>query len=173
MPAATGDAPPVLHGFLGDALTGAHLAWGPSDPDATNASIAQGLLHRFFQKRFSETLGAIFGLEASADDVLRDIESALPEQGDSLQRLMVWDLENRQRRLVSSQLLDPGTRYRAAAPSYTPAILEFWLQQPREALEGRRALHWMLDRVAPRARVHSPSASSDRGNGHEIGTPWP
>ena len=37
----------------------------------------------------------------------------------------------------------------AVAPSYRRDIVDFWLGQPKAALEGRRALHWMLDRAAP------------------------
>ncbi len=129
----------ITHGFLGDALAGAHINWLTDEELRARETVVTGLV-RHFTGGYVRDFGSRLGLPVSFEDLRRDCADALPEQGEPYQAFVIWDMENRQRRFVGPQLLYLGTRFRALAPNYDHRLMDLWLAMPKMALEHRTLL---------------------------------
>ncbi|MCK4859445.1 MAG: hypothetical protein KAS87_02685 [Candidatus Omnitrophica bacterium] len=153
---------PLMIGFLGDALGGAHLDWVEEKDYRSLNNLANGIVlawsmpEGFQDAPFS---GMTFSKEACQEEVLSELcESAYPYQA-----LMIWDFENRQRRFIGSHIQILGEKYHMIAPYYDIELIESWLSLPCIALIKRNLFFRMMERYFPEmAKI--PHAS----NGHLI-----
>ncbi len=144
-----GDGKPLLHGFIGDVLAGAHLTWLSDESLRDNASIGDGLLHHFLRNAATPPEAyKHLGLEPST--VRHEMHAALATDGPAYRRLIQWDLENRQRRFIASHFGLLSERFSVVAPYYAPGVIDAWLSVPRIALDGRQMLRTLMAREYPR-----------------------
>jgi hypothetical protein len=138
----------LLHGFIGDAASGAHLTWAPAEKCSTLDDAADSAV-RQLTAGLSQDFPKLLGLDVSFEDVAAQIRADFSEEGLPYQAVMLWDFENRQRRHIGPQLLYTGQKYRTCAPSYSVPVLQAWLQLPRCLLDGRSLLRQLFESRYP------------------------
>jgi hypothetical protein len=142
---ATGSAS-LLHGYLVDALSGSALSWLQPDAFANQNAMAEGIARRFVEgDELGEWFARRYGLTMA--DGIEWVRTRLRDDGEPYQVLTMWNLENRQRRLIASHMALLGPRYHMVTPFYSGDMLRAWLEVPRLGLEGRALLRQMLARL--------------------------
>lgn len=151
---------PLFHGFIGDTLSGGLMAQllnkmrqgkSPSLEETTGTDDLVRGLTRHFYGDIDPRIGETLGLDVSIDDISAHIAEELsPEGATAYQRLMLWNLENLQRRLVASQLLFLGRHFRICPLFYYQPLMQVWLSMPLIALEGRNLLRQLYQTAYPR-----------------------
>ena len=138
----------LLHGFLGDVLGGAHIAWVTPAASRSSQGLARALLEQFASAEWS-SVHALLGGRVSVEELVADIEDGLSSRELNHRNLMLWDLENRQSRYIGSQFTLLGPNHRVAAPYYRDRILQVGLSMPRAVLDGRRLTRSLLRSAFP------------------------
>jgi asparagine synthetase B (glutamine-hydrolysing) len=133
----------VLSGFLGDALTGAHLAWVRPEEASGDRVAARGLFERHYRVGFSDEELAQFlrrPLLREAQGAAYDAFLAAYQKGEggygSADRV---DLELRQRRFTSYQLTTLGSAGLVRSPFADREVIDATLSLPIAARLGQRA----------------------------------
>jgi len=144
----------ILSGFLGDALTGAHLAWvHPQDLELDRAAAARALYERHYRTGFTDAeLGRLLRrpLLREAEGAAYEAFLAVYERGDgpygSADRV---DLELRQRRFIAYQLTTLGAAGLARAPFADREVVDVALALPLSQRRGQAAYLRFIVRALP------------------------
>jgi hypothetical protein len=141
----------LLHGYLGDALSGAHLEWLISPHPKTADEIASDVvLHRGGKSAIGGVpVPEFMGLGIHYQDIMHHIAANLPVDGEAHQNLILFDCENRQRRSVGSQMALLGTRFHVIVPNYDVNVFAGYFRLPRLALDDRYILRRVFARYWP------------------------
>jgi Asparagine synthase len=141
----------LLHGFLGDALSGAHLEWLVSPRPRTPDEVASDIVsHRMSRSEINgRSVAQVAGLSVSHDDLMHDIARHLSPDAEAHQNLILFDCENRQRRTVGSQLPMLGSRFHVITPNYDENVFASYFCLPRIALDDRYILRQVFARYWP------------------------
>lgn len=138
----------LLHGYLGDGVCGQPLGWLQPDELADLDLMTRGLA-RYVASPAIRRFVAGLNLQKSEADFLASLRDSLCSKGQPYQALMLWDWENRKRRMVGQQLPMLGTRLDVIAPFYNIGVLNTCAALPRIALEDRNIVRFLLRRYFP------------------------
>lgn len=139
---------PVLHGFMGEVLSGHRLRHLPVRDYETLGSVADGLV-RSFEGPLPAIFERLFGRPAPRDELRAEIRRDLVEGCEPYQAAILWELENRQRRYVGSQFPVIGTQFDLIAPFYSRNAFETWLAIPPIGLDRRALLRRLFATYYP------------------------
>ncbi|GIK98514.1 MAG: hypothetical protein BroJett029_27230 [Alphaproteobacteria bacterium] len=142
------DGQGLLHGFLGDGVCGHALGWMKPEQADSLDGVAAGIVG-YLAKSAIRRFVAQLELPASEADILQEIRRSLPDGGHPYQALMIWDWDNRKRRMVGQQLAMLGTRLDVIAPFYSDGVLKACILLPRMALEERNIVRFLFRRHFP------------------------
>jgi hypothetical protein len=133
----------LFHGFLCDAISGAHMSWVKGKDGMTFDGVADGIAV-MLTKNLSPDFPALMGISCSYDDIRHQVWQELDRSGLPYQALVIWNLENRQRLRGVRQLAHVGDTFYIYCPTYNRAIMQRWLSLPRCLLEGRTLLRQLF-----------------------------
>jgi len=136
----------LMIGFIGDSLSSAHLSnWfaGKTIDSFDQAAEQLGLalsipLER--RQRASELLGH----KICIDDLIHEIRGDLCADILPYQSVLLWDMENRQRRAIGTHFLLLGQSFDVVAPFYDPEVMNYWTSMPSIALDDKYLQRQML-----------------------------
>ncbi len=144
----TEEGSPLLIGFLGETVAGEHLAWlKDSDFDDFNG-ISEGIVRGYAHRQQLD--GQPFtGMELSREAYKEEVSKELRKDCHPYQSLMIWDLENRQRRYIGAHCQMLGSHFDVIAPNYDLEVIDAWFSLPRIPLMKRRFFHQLLEHCFP------------------------
>ncbi len=148
---------PLMTGFLGETVAGEHLAWLKDEDFDSFEGIADGIVRGYSNRQVFKGqpfIGAELSREAYREEVRKDLrEDCYPYQA-----LMIWDLENRQRRYIGAHCELLGSKFHVIAPYYDVDLIEAWFSLPRIPLMKRQFFHFVLARYFPElAKIPHPT----------------
>lgn len=129
----------LVHGFLSDPIAGSHLTdWFPNDDLIDLDEVADRLAKILTPPRSQlELAQRILGFTFDLDGFKGEIRSELLPAERPYQSAVLWDVEHRQRKLISPHLLMLGQKFDVIAPFYNREMLQTWISMPRIALDKR------------------------------------
>ncbi len=128
----------LLHGLLGGPVAGSPTEWLKKDEPANLESFRRAVYERSFgalQEGFLEALN----LDMTVASLAETLVPVLPEAPHPHQGMVLWDLHQRQRRGMATQVHYLGAEYRVGVPFSVRAVLDACLRVPRAAT-GKRVL---------------------------------
>lgn len=145
LPAASTTPQQLLHGYLGDTLGGANLTkWcGRSNLGAPDAIAAKILAAN---ATVSRVVLEFYGLTPDVLDLHANVSVMLTELGGGRHSVVLWDLENRQRRLIANHFRLLSHAFDLSIPYYDAAIIAHYLSLPWARIENRAVTRSMLRR---------------------------
>lgn len=151
---------PILHGFYGDHLAGAHLAHYRGNELTSREAVADAVIRHYFPPDRPDVRRA-FQPAPDLDEVRDDVLSGLRTDCQAYQAYAMWYSDNRTRRFVASQAALLGKRYDVVMPFYDRALFGLWSSLPPIARRDRHLFRLLLARHYPAlARVpHSEEAT--------------
>lgn len=149
LPAAPAMPLTLVHGYLGDCLGGANLTKWAQGADLVDARQAAAVVLRA-NAEWLPQFEAVYGIDESARAVEDDVLEALTALPAGHRGVVLWDLRERQRRLISGHFRILGGRYDMCVPYYAPAVVSAYLSLPRPLLEGRALTRALIGRRYPR-----------------------
>lgn len=157
IPEADGTA--IMHGFLGDAITGSFVTSLRDDAFTSKDALADAIARRYAYPtllRAAEAAGISHPLDLLRQAVYDDLQPA----PTLYQSAMLWTCMSRQRRFTASQAEILGPRFAPFYPFYDRAFMELWLNQSMFAQIGRTLLRTLFILHFPTvATVPHPSAN--------------
>ena len=78
-----------------------------------------------------------------------DVSRELRKDCYPYQSLMIWDLENRQRRYIGAHCQMLGSHFDVIAPNYDLEVINAWFSLPRIPLMKRRFFHQFFEHYFP------------------------
>lgn len=150
LPSPRDEIPPqLLHGFIGDALSGSYLGWIPPGGEHISLDeVAHGIVFKH-TRGLSADFSKLLGLRKSFEDVKQVVFDELNRQGSPRQALLLWNIENRQRRHISPQVSYAYRHYHVYAPSYASEVITAWLTLPRAMHQDRSLLRKLFEERFP------------------------
>ncbi len=129
----------LVHGFLSDPIAGSHLTdWFPNDDLNDLDEVAERLANILQPpKPQLELAQKILGFSFDLEGFRQEIRSELPPTEKAYQSAVLWDIEVRQRKLISPHLLMLGQKFDVIAPFYDREMLQTWISMPRSVLDKR------------------------------------
>lgn len=129
----------LIHGFLSDPIAGSHLSdWFQTDGIKSLDEVADRLAHVLApERRQLELTQNILGFNIKLDEFKNEIRSDLLDSCNPYQSALMWDIENRQRGLISPHLLMLGAKFDVVVPYYDTKLLQMWITMPRLGLDKR------------------------------------
>ncbi len=129
----------LVHGFLSDPIAGSHLTdWFPNDDLTELDEVADRLVKALAPSDSRlQLVQNVLGYKFDWDSFKQEIRSALLPTEKPYQSAVLWDIENRQRKLISPHLLLLGQVFDVIAPFYDREMLQTWISMPRVALDKR------------------------------------
>lgn len=146
MPEPDGTA--VLHGFLGDVLTGAFVGSLPDDAFASRDALVDAIARRYAYPTLLKAAEAA-GIGHPLDLLRQAVYDELPPAPHLYQSAILWNCLNRQRRFIATQVDILGPRFAPFYPYYDRAYMELWLNQPLSAQIDRTLLRTLYTRHFP------------------------
>ncbi|WP_282609442.1 asparagine synthase-related protein [Pelagibius sp. Alg239-R121] len=142
---------PLIHGFLSDPIAGSHLSdWFPTHDLKSYDEVTDQLMEVLIPPTSQMTLlQDVLGFQFDLDHFRSEIHSELSETEKPYQAAVLWDIENRQRGLISSHLLMLGQKFDVIAPFYNKELLNRWITMPRIGLDKRYLQRQLLANSFP------------------------
>lgn len=137
------DGTGVLHGFLGDAITGSFTSSLRDDAFTSKDALANAIARRYAYPvllKAAETAGIDHPLDLLRQTVYEELQPA----PTLYQSAMLWTCMNRQRRFTGSQADILGPRFAPVYPFYDRAFMQTWMNQPMFAQIGRTLLRTLF-----------------------------
>lgn len=145
LPAAPDPPVALMHGYLGDCLGGANLTkWAHGREFVDSRQTAAMLLRA--NAKWLPQFEAVYGIGEAARAMEDDLNEALAAFPAGHRGVVLWDLCERQRRLISGHFRILGERYDMCVPYYAPAVVSAYLSLPRPLLEGRALTRALIAR---------------------------
>ncbi|WP_179954063.1 asparagine synthase-related protein [Denitrobaculum tricleocarpae] len=129
----------LVHGFLSDPIAGSHLTdWFPNDDLESLDEVADRLVRALAPPHSRlQLVQKILDFKFDWDSFKGEVRSELCPAERPYQSAVLWDIENRQRKLISPHLLMLGQKFDVIAPFYDREMLQTWISMPRVALDKR------------------------------------
>ena len=137
------DGTAILHGFLGDAISGSFVTSLRDDAFTSKDALADAIARRYAYPtllKAAETAGISHPLDMLRQAVYNDLQPA----PTLYQSAMLWTCMSRQRRFTASQADILGPRFAPFYPFYDRAFMELWLNQSMFAQIGRTLLRTLF-----------------------------
>lgn len=157
MPEPDGTA--VMHGFLGDAISGSFVTSLRDDAFTSKDALADAIARRYAYPTLLKAAEAA-GIDHPLDLLRQTVYDDLQPAPTLYQSAMLWTCMNRQRRFTASQAEILGPRFAPFYPFYDRAFMELWLNQSMFAQIGRTLLRTLFILHFPVvATIPHPSAN--------------
>lgn len=157
MPEPDGTA--VLHGFLGDAVSGSFMTSLLDDAFTSKDALANAIARRYAYPTLLKAAEAA-GIDHPLDQLRQAVYDDLKPAPTLFQSAMLWTCMNRQRRFTASQADILGPRFAPFYPFYDRAFVEIWMNQSMYAQIGRSLLRTLFILHFPEvATIPHPNAN--------------
>jgi|GEM_PF-5993375 len=120
---------PVMHGFIGDTMSGAFVCRMQKHHFQSKDLLAEGIVRSY---AFPVQLKAMemAGFDRPFETLCQAAYDNLPPAPHLFQSAMLWACSNRQRRFTATQAEILGSRFTPFYPFYDRAYMELWMHQP-------------------------------------------
>ncbi|MCH8683960.1 asparagine synthase-related protein [Pedomonas mirosovicensis] len=156
MPETDGTA--VMHGFLGDTMSGAFVCRVAPQFFRSKDALAEGIIRSY---AFPNQLKAaeMAGFDKPFEQLCQSAYDNLPDAPHLFQSAMLWACSNRQRRFTSTQAEIIGSRFAPFYPFLDRAYMELWMHQPLMAQVDRTLFYTVFKAHFPEvATIPHPSS---------------
>lgn len=152
------DGTPVMHGFIGDTMSGAFVCRMEAHHFRSKDALAEGIIRSY---AFPAQLKAmeLAGFDRPFEQLCQSAYDNLPDAPHLFQSAMKWACGNRQRRFTATQAEILGPRFAPLYPFYDRAYMELWMHQPLAAQIDRTLFYTLFKRHFPEvATIPHPSS---------------
>jgi hypothetical protein len=145
------DGTPLLHGYFGGALSGAHMYWlsGATRPGIDEFARDIVLNREQAMALRGLTVAQATGLRVTHEDLIHDIATNLIPGALTHQLIVLFDCDNRQQRSIGGQMAMLGSKFHMVTPSYDREVWNAYFSLPRFAMDDRYILRRIYSTYFP------------------------